>query len=563
MVLLFEFHYTSQNGVLQSLLQNICEDFEIKYGINQSNTVVKLEVEAQEETLESFSNFLSVRLPLSIFFKSSSVSVIDELSENSQTIKCSLALPYTPKALQEVQDEQSPFYLSPFVQNEVGVSPFLEAKKLKLREKDGSCIKMAQKDSSEFSQFYKEIINLLKAEKRVLIKSPAGDFIYSIVSSKNAQKVAAYTPIVATDLSSVEKMVVIKDNEIKALASLEKPCIRLKVNSLYEAKNILPYSRVKIQLADDMLLCLLAQEAYKNGIEFLFKEEKSEQYEYEVLTDQEVSKIPSLEICVLENGEILILNGEGYSAPSIKENMKKFDDTSYAQFTSVIQEHDLFKERVSGFYLSKTHDDKFMHISDKTGMLDLVSFRVEKNFEKLFESIKASTTGAKLFENYEKQYPNLIKKALQTDIPQDASDSIYTMWKICSMVLGFSEDFESAGEKLIELAEDFGGQKGPRIDYTLLDPKALTSQFDFIKMLRSSMSFKLAGADDKTLSFGFLEALAYFLSDSADFYKENLTSERIVLCGSLFGIKRFCEVVARNIQSTNKISFNKELPIDS
>jgi|GEM_PF-566408 len=563
MVLLFEFHYTSQNGVLQSLLQAICEDFEIKYSINQSKTVVKLEVEAQEKELENFSDFLSARLPLSIFFKSSSVRVIDEFNENSQTVNCSLTLPYTPKALQEVQNKESHLYLSPFVKNEVGVSPFLEVQKLELRDKSGFCMKTAQKDSNDFSQFYKEVINLLKSEKKVLIKSPAGNFVYSIVSSDNAKKVDTYTPVVATDLSSVEKMVVIKENEIKALASLEKPAIRLKVNSLFEAKGILPFSRVKIQLADDMLLYLLSQEAYKNGIEFLFKEEADKEYEYEVLTDTKVSQIPSLEVCVLENGEILILEGEGYSAPSIKENMKKFDDTAYAQFTSVIQEHDLFQERVTGLYLSKIHDDKFMHISDKTGMLDLVSFRVEKSFEKIFESIKASTTGAKLFENYEKQYPNLIKNALEIDIPQNASDSIYTMWKICSVILGLSEDFESAGEKLIELAEDFGGQKGPRIDYTLLDPKALISQFDFIKMIRSSMSFKLAGADDKTLSFGFIEALAYFLSDCADFYKENLTSERIVLCGSLFGIKRFCEVVARNTQSTNKISFNKELPIDN
>lgn len=564
MVLSFEFHYISQNGVLENLLKSICEDFEIRYSLNKSNTIVTLEVESNEEGLEKFSDFLSSRLPLSIFFKSSSVNVVDNLSEGVEIEPCTLTLPYTPKALELVQDEKSEFFLSPFVPNEIGNTPFLHVKKVQLLDAKGVCAKEAR-NSNEFLSFYSQIINLLNENKKILIKSPAGDYIYSKVNSQTATKIQGECKIIATDLCVVEKMVVIKDNEIKALASLEKPNIRLKVNSLYEAKNIFAYTRVNIQLADDMLLHLVCNEAFKNGIEFLFKEEVTENqdYDYKIVTDDNISQIAPIEVCVLENGEILVLNGGGYSAPNVKANMNKFESSAYAQFTSVIQEHDLFGEQVSGFYLSKNHDDKFMHISEQTGMLDLVSFPVEKSFERIFDSIKESTTGAKLFENYLNTYPELVEIALKTTLPKSIPNSIYTMWGICAVILGLSETFEGASEKLIELAEDFGGQKGPRIDYALINPETLVSNFNFIKMVRSSMSFKLAGADDKTLSFGFVESLSYFLSDSADFYRENLTSSRMILCGSLFGIKRFCEISARNIQASNKISFNKELPIDN
>ena len=46
--------------------------------------------------------------------------------------------------------------------------------------------------------------------------------------------------VIPTDLSVIERMVVIKENEIKAIASLEKPSLHLRVNSLYKAKEILP-----------------------------------------------------------------------------------------------------------------------------------------------------------------------------------------------------------------------------------------------------------------------------------------------------------------------------------
>lgn len=77
------------------------------------------------------------------------------------------------------------------------------------------------------------------------------------------------------------------------------------------------------------------------------------------------------------------------------------------------------------------------------------------------------------------------------------------------------------------------------------------------------MSFKLAGTDNPTLSFGFLESLAYFLSDSADNYRENMTSSRMLLGGSMFGIKRLSELACRNIQANSFVAFNRELPIDN
>ncbi len=128
--------------------------------------------------------------------------------------------------------------------------------------------------------------------------------------------------------------------------------------------------------------------------------------------------------------------------------------------------------------------------------------------------------------------------------------------------MGLSEDFENGAEQLMDHALGFGGQKGPRIEFTLQDKAKVHSDFDTIKMIRSAMSFKLAGTDDATLCFGFLDSFSYFVSDVADTHKETLLSSAITLGGSLFGYKRLSEMTCKNLLSSHKIYFNRELPID-
>lgn len=563
MILSFEFQYISQNRVLENFLKTICEEFDIVYKIDKKATIVTLYVDGDEQKLGDFADFLSNRLPLSIFFKSSSVNIVETIESYIQVAECELTLPYTPKALLSAQDKQSCKYMNPFIKNEVGNSPFADSQSLFLLDAKANPLFSAN-ESEQFIALYEKISELLKSNKKVLIESPSGHFIYSQVAHPQSASMLGKFTIIPTDLSVVEKMVVIRDNEIKALASLEKPAIKLKVNSLFASKNILQTNRVKLKLADDLLLQLICQKLFEHGIEFLYRQNiQDTAYDYAVSVDGSFYNIPQIEICVLENGEILIVNGDGYSASSVKENLKKFDDVAFAQFTSIIQEHDIFKEEVNCFYLSKTHDDKIMYISEDSGMMELVHFPIIRSFEEIFSTIKSSSTGEKLLENYEKQFPQIYKIALQTQIPQNAPDNIYTMWGICSVILGLSEDIAKGAEIMIELAEDYGGQKGPRIDYPMVTPEALISNFNFIKMVRSSMSFKLANTDDTTLSFGFLESLAYFLSDCSDYYRENLQSKRMLLCGSMFGIRRLSELTCRNIKAGNKLAFNRELPIDN
>lgn len=559
MILAFEFNYISHNGVLENLLDKISKDFGISYKIGKKNSVVTLYTEGSEQELTDFSNFIGERLPLSIFFKSSAVNVLNAMpTDEYQLSPCTLTLPYTPKVLLTCRDEHSPDYLNPLLNNEVGNSTY-SAHGVLLKQ-NGNIIINA---TNNFEPLYSQVAKIISSGARIAIHSASGNFIVGKIDETFKDKVKEDFTVIPTDLSVVEKMVVIKDNEIKAIASLEKPSIRLKVNSLYSEKDILGTQRVKIKLPDELLLLNICTQLHRDGIEFIYKVPLHSEVDYSLEIDGTFSPIPQIEICVLENGEMLIVDGDGYSAPLVKENLKKFNESSHAVFSSIMQEHDLFGESVSCYYISKTHDDKLMYISPKTGLLDLVKFPIKRSFKEIFELIESSQTGASLFKNYKEQYPDLVEHALHVKIPDTLPNNVYTMWGIAAVILGITQSIEEGSEKFIENAEDFGGQKGPRIDYFLQDPKALKSDFDFIKMIRSAMSFRLAGTDDVTLSFGFLESLAYFLTDSTDAFKENLESQKILLGGWMFGIKIFSELSSRNIQATLPVCFNRELPIDN
>ncbi len=550
MILAFKFNYISKNALLENMLESVCKDFNIYYKIGKIDNIVNLYVEGNESELTSFSDFIGERLPLSIFFKSIAVNVVDIIPDNLKSIEeCSLCLPFTPKTFSTCKQNN----FDPLINNEVGISTF-DAKGVLLK-KSASIIEV-----DNFNNLYQKVVEIIKSGEEVHIDSTSGS--YTIGKIENIKEDDFI--VIPTDLSVVEKMVVIKENEIKALASLEKPAIKLRVNSLYSSKEILPTKIVKVKLPDELLLFNICNKLNKDGIDFIYRVDKTKPTcKYTLNIDGTFNRLPQIEVCVLENGEILIVNGDGYSPLLLKENLKKFDCNGHAQFASIMQEHNLFDEKVSCFYMSKTHDDMIMHHSQTTGMLDLVKFPVINDIKEVFEIIKQSDIGKKLIENYIQQFPDIYEKAIECKISQNVPNNIYTIWGIAAVILGFSDNIEEGSEKVIEFAEDFSGKKGPRVDYLLIDKESIKSDFDMIRLIRSSISFKLAGTDDIILSFGMMEALSYFLSDTSDSCNENLSSEKILLCGAMFSIKKFTEITCKNITVNSYICFNRELPIDN
>lgn len=557
MVLAFEFHYISQNGILERLLKDIALDFSITHKIIKNGSIVTLFVEEESEKLGEFADVLSHSLPLSIFFKSSSVQVVEAIPQGEENLlPCTFPIEFTPKILSNLKDKNSPLYLNPFIVPSPSDALVLSQNGEEL---------MRAKEADDFEKLYEQVAHFISEGENVEIKTKSGHYAFGKVENLLSLGLKDNFEVVATDMSVVERLAVIRDNEIKVLASLERPSIRVKVNAFYANKGILPTNRVKLRLAEELLIHLVCEKLFAKGVHFIFKTPSSSlTCKANVDFDKTIPLVEPLEVAVLENGEIVIVHGKTYASPKLVESLAKFEDYAHASFASIMQEHGLFDDKASCFYLSCTHDDRIMNYSKEHGMLDLTHFKLPSSFEAIFDEIeKSGKSGPKMMENYKNSFPDVFAHALSTKIPQNAPQSIYTLWKIVSIILGLSKDFESGAEILIENAENFGGKKGPRIDYFLLNEEALISDFNALKCIRSGMSFKLAGIDDTTISFGYMESLGYFFSDMADFYKENLHNQKIALGGSLFGYRRLTELSCQNIKPNHTICLNRELPIEA
>jgi len=156
MILAFEFHYISQNALLENLLETICEEFDIHYAIGKSKNIITLKVEADEQRLTTFSDFLSQRLSLSIFFKSTAVNVVDNMSVDAlEKQKFTAALPFTPKVLSQS---------NPLMNNEVGAKIF-DAKGILLND---------ELYTQNYDELYTKVAKLIKNGQTVHINSVSG-----------------------------------------------------------------------------------------------------------------------------------------------------------------------------------------------------------------------------------------------------------------------------------------------------------------------------------------------------------------------------------------------------
>jgi len=561
MILAYEFEYVSGNLVLESFLKVISEEFGVDYTICRKKNITTLYINEDEEMQHKFADFLSSNLPLSLFLKSSNAKVTSSIEgKELDFVDTALSLPFTKKSIELAKDEKSFFYKSPFVPNEVGFSKISEKISLSLESKDGVVV---ANDPDGYKNIYKTVANLIKDGEAVRIKTPSGIFTFFKVRNGAFEKVDDFE-ILPTDLSLIQKMVNIRENEMQVLMSLEKPIVRAKVNMIFESLEILPASRVKVRMANTPLLQFICEELFANGVEFLAKSSDNKEYSYFLNYDIDIPKIPDVEVSILENGEIFILNSDKYGSEYVKDGLSKLKEPAIRQFVSVLKERELFDFKTSCFYFSKKYDDAIMYHDEKKGILSLVKFPHFLSMRELLHDIKKQDeSGEKLIENYKKTYLELYKTAQRVKIPKKLSNNLFNTLRFVSIIVGFSDDFKTAADTLIEKAEDFGGQKGVRIDFRLENEDKINSNFNPYRLIRSAMSFKLAGTDDMTLAFGVLESFSYFISDMADAHKETLGSEKIALAGSVFSYPIVTELVAKNLLANHKIYFNQELPIDS
>lgn len=542
MVLEFRFKYLSKNKTLGKFLDFAAKKNDCEYKIVQKLDFVYLYVKCSEKSLGEFSESLSKYLPMSIFYYDIVINILPDFP-NVQTMSLEQdnLISFCPTCLREVEDEENKNYYNAFKSCEVCDS-FEEA----------NFVLDNQKVESS-KELFENLAQKINENQKIKIKTLSGTFVFSKVNDLDSS-----TNLLATNLLNMSSLVVENKTDIVSLASIEKPSVDFKINEIYKLNNEIKKDFINIRFANDLTLYFLSLELSKLNINFLNIENNKNDFDIFLDIEGKIIKNKLLDIPHIKcfDNKKFFLDSKSYDK-SLDVIYSKFEEKNKSHFMTVLAENELFDKSIVNFYISTKDDDGLSFYSEKfDGLIDIVKpFNIPSSVEQFFETMKNDETSSRLLQNYKEKFEDDYNKALNTDISIYKTKSFYNYWQIAKQILCFEDDIlDNANKCMLE--------KGPRIDYKLIeDEKLYNREFDYVKLIRSAMSFKLAGVEEETISLGFMESLAHFIAYELDNINSSYDLDGVSLCGDMFRYDIFTSLVEKSITKNFNIYYNKEFVI--
>ncbi|WRB56440.1 protein hydE [Helicobacter pylori] len=480
------------------LLEQMAFNLQVRfYSVYKDNTA-SFYLQASAETTLEFAQKLSEILPFSLDFSFLSLKEITEpLDENLfQTTSLSKPLFMNAKEHQDFLDKNSSLYANAlgFVKNTAFKGAIIHSPK--------------------------ELIDCLIQLKEAL---KTQDFI-PIHTSRGALSLSLKNPspsVIFSDLSSVLSCTKLPLEDAKYLASLEKPCVKASLKSVF--KDTFKNDEIIAQLPFDPILNLLCRILQDEGIEFVFTHANNSQealLHYETLFKTPKRLITPTKKFVLENN---------LSTIAFKDELEFLKETPH----SIV------------LYLSfKRPTRLLLHANGSLKTLLSVSFDFNQSFNLLKQDEKAS----RMLKNYATKFPNFYARVLELSKYQLGGANLLDFFQILGFVLGYSEDF--CTQSVISLAKECLRPKGPRIDYKILKDDSFKMALNFSKVMHSAMSFRLAGVENEILSLGILDSLAEFLGNFIWDNAQNFSVQEVTIAGDFFGEKVFLDLFVQYFPKT-------------
>lgn len=212
-------------------------------------------------------------------------------------------------------------------------------------------------------------------------------------------------------------------------------------------------------------------------------------------------------------------------------------------------------------FLSKIHPTSIL-IKDGETLKALLPIEFDNNPKNILKAIESNyKSGDKLIKNFSEHFADIFS-AIQSlpDTPM-MTNNLIDIFSSSSFVLGYTSTFNVKNQKILNNAKKFVRDKGPRIDFKL--QKNDEGVFlDYPKILRSSMSFAIAGLDEATLSYGFVDSMAEFLGNFVRDATTNFNIKKVLVCGDMLNEKIFLDKILHYLPKNIDLILPKEGYID-
>ena len=491
MYLKFIINYLSDNTLVEKIALNTAKETDTKIGITKDNENVYIFMELDEEKINKFATTLDKNLPASIFLKKIDAVVVDEFENSNITLK-NPSMPPCPKCTIKTLNSYD-FSISCDV-----------------------CGYDAKIESRSYEKEIKEWAKKIDNNESITIQTMNG--IYEISKVKEDSEV-----IVAKDLDAVAKYFVSFEGDGKALATIEKPTLRMKVNINFRTlTNLFRVNSYDVKLPDDTILLLLSNEVSTPLLGL--KKATNPIFEFEVNSPTPLKGV----VTDTKNHDFLITSGE---RSLIKPPQKEYDEKKkpYFGYFGVLNQYNLLDKTTMAFPLYKKYPSKVFMNSPKFGLVEYVNFDFEfSDFSEIFAQISLDENGKKLIQNFKEKQNTLFNNALNSNIKSEYK-GIYYLWGLIGCVLGFGDNIETSSQKLLQYANDALTKKGPRIDY-----KVENNNLNPLWAIRTAISFKLAGVDDNLISYGVIESFAEFLNNLYESTNQDTELDGAIVVGDLY-----------------------------
>jgi len=543
MLLEYQFDYRSFSLVYEKIFLRTLKSLNLEGRLSRDKFILKLYVKAETpQKLEEFATLFDESLPHSIFLYSVEANIVEDFPKESLELSSQkkLPLPFCPKCLKEVMDSEHSNYYNIFTECEV-------------------CGYGVKGEAKSYKKDFQRIAKLIKNGENIRLNTSYGTYTVGLLINTNSDM---NFDVIAYDYATINKYTHIDDFETKAIASFEKPFIKLKtkLNFKVDFENI-ELDLLRFKLPDDFILHFLMQMLNKLEINLIFITEDKIKTKVSLFLLEPKEILEPIEVVVSQK-HIAIIKGEK-GLPKFPAKTSKIIPAKGA-FYSIIKEHRLSDENIAGIYLSKKYQNTILVHGQKYGTVEYLSLGFKFNSIKdIFDEIQSTNeTGEKIVNNYQKKFPEHFDRIVNI-VFEENSFNIYKLWGVLSIILDFtiSNDILVGATVLEENSMSFSGAKGPRIDYKLhkIEDKTV---LDPLMVIRTAMSFRLADVDSLTLSYGIVESFAEFISAELDNIKESMNTSAVAISGSLLENKKLFIKISTDCVINHTLYFNNQLLVD-
>ncbi|RDU71952.1 hypothetical protein CQA66_05685 [Helicobacter aurati] len=530
---------------------------------------------ANPQTILAFSDMLSSHLPLSLHFVFSKIQPLD--SQDLHTIRLNKWESFNPadmqrinppiptvKMLEEITDNQNPNFCC--------INNFITPIKCSL---DSYNARYSLQDFHHVSS-QKYLIECLTTElllqKQLLLQCNNVCYMLSIHLHKTQSK--AIPHIIFADLYNAISYLRLHDSQKKALASIEKPFVLAHCKEVFtQAFNAQADDKIFASLPNDYLLLLLLHTLQTiHNIDYLFFTIVDNSTKEPLLSYKENYKISdNKQVCYT------IASHSSYSLSHNRYGENLFELLAINPLSSLNTTNItkrlvvcLSRKNPSAFWIENSQGEKYQQILD-INFSPLLCDHLQRLFH--------YKNGDKLLHNFAKthqeitQHWGLESSFLQTIIQGDyrtnktqqskESNSIQNN-KQCSNLLELFQLIQQMlqlDSHVMEYANKCVRDRGPRIDYKLIRVDD-NIELDYPRILRSVMSFYLAGVENELLCYGVIESLAEFVGTLAGDMLINYGIDRVFVCGDLLLEQCFLDKIIQAIPKNISLALPNENGVD-